>query len=79
MRGRIDPTSLCMVGEMRLPKGPPNPPPIPPPKNCLNRSSGDISSSNMLPPRPAPGDLAKLENGDEVDADANRLSGSPPV
>lgn len=52
---------------------------MPPPKNLLNSSSGDISSSNMGP-LPLPGDLAKPLNGDEAAAapGPNLLSGSPP-
>ena len=50
----------------------------PPPKNLLNSSSGDISSSNIGPL--PPGDLAKPLNGDAVGTDPgpNLLSGSPP-
>ena len=58
-----------------VPKGPPIPPA---PKNLLNNSSGDISSSNigLLPP----GDLANPLKGDDADVDPglNLLSGSPP-
>ena len=65
-----------------IPKGPPNPPPIPPPKNCLNISSGEISSSHIGPCRPGvvPEERAKLLKGEAPEAEllGNRLSGSPP-
>ena len=64
---------------LNIPKPGPNGPMPPPPKNCLNISSGDISSSNIdAPPPPPPGDLAKPENGEDADAPLNLLSGSPP-
>jgi hypothetical protein len=67
------------VGRLNIPKPGPNGPMPPPPKNCLNISSGDISSSNMdAPPPPPPGDLVKAENGEDADAPPNLLSGSPP-
>lgn len=66
---------------LKGPNGPPMPPPIPPPKNRLNISSGEISSSHIGPCRAAPPGLrAKPLKGDDADADPgpNRLSGSPP-
>jgi hypothetical protein len=64
------------------PNGPPNPPPpMPPPKNCLNSSSGLISSSNMDPPPPLGARCdANPEKGEAPEADApeKRDSGSPP-
>ena len=50
----------------------------PPPKNLLNNSSGDISSSNIGPL--PPGDLANPLKGEAADAapGPNLLSGSPP-
>ncbi len=63
-----------------IPKGPPNPPPIPPPKNRLNISSGDISSSHIGPCRPEPGVREKPLKGDwgAAELEPNLLSGSPP-
>lgn len=66
--------------ECSIPNPPPNPPPMPPPKNCLNSSSGLISSSNIGPRPPPPRCAAKPEKGEAPDAAAEpkRASGSPP-
>jgi hypothetical protein len=58
------------------------PPPKPPPKNRLNSSSGEISSSNIGPPAPA-GRALNPEKGEAPAPDGpalgvNLLSGSPP-